>query len=46
MADDHEIVRNGFAALLETQPDFAVVGTARDGIEAVRVGRAQQPTLC
>ena len=37
VADDHEVVRAGFAALLETQPDLTVVGSARDGAEAVRV---------
>jgi DNA-binding NarL/FixJ family response regulator len=37
VADDHEVVRGGFAALLGTQPDFAVVGTAADGAAAVRV---------
>jgi DNA-binding NarL/FixJ family response regulator len=45
VADDHEIVRTGFAALLETQPDFTVIGTARDGAEAVRIGRAQHPDV-
>ena len=28
VADDHQIVRSGFAALLGTQPDFTVTGTA------------------
>ena len=28
VADDHQVVRGGFAALLDTQPDFTVVGTA------------------
>jgi DNA-binding NarL/FixJ family response regulator len=37
VADDHEVVRAGFTALLETQPDLTVVGSARDGAEAVRV---------
>jgi DNA-binding NarL/FixJ family response regulator len=37
VADDHEVVRGGFAALLGTQPDFVVAGTAADGAEAVRV---------
>jgi len=37
VADDHEVVRGGFAALLGTQPDFTVVGTAADGAGAVRV---------
>jgi DNA-binding NarL/FixJ family response regulator len=37
VADDHHVVRTGFAALLDTQPDFTVVGTACDGSEAVRI---------
>src|SRR2546429_545591 len=35
VADDHEVVRAGFAALLDTQPDFSVLGTASDGAAAV-----------
>jgi DNA-binding NarL/FixJ family response regulator len=35
VADDHAIVRDGFAALLSTQPDFTVLGTACDGAAAV-----------
>ncbi|WP_407566174.1 response regulator [Streptomyces sp. 184] len=42
VADDHEVVRAGFAGLLATQPDFDVVGTAYDGAEAVRVCRARR----
>ena len=45
VADDHEVVRSGFAGLLGTQPDFLVVGTAADGAEAVRVCRAQAPDV-
>lgn len=45
VADDQEVVRAGFAALLATQPDLAVVGTAADGAEAVRICRAQRPDL-
>jgi DNA-binding NarL/FixJ family response regulator len=45
VADDHEVVRGGFAAMLGTQPDFAVVGTAADGAEAVRVCAAEQPDV-
>ncbi|MFC4011497.1 response regulator [Nonomuraea purpurea] len=37
IADDHLVVRTGFAELLDTQPDFEVVGTAADGAEAVRI---------
>ena len=39
------MVRSGFTSLLETQPEFTVVGTARDGAEAVRVGRQLEPDV-
>jgi DNA-binding NarL/FixJ family response regulator len=45
VADDHEVVRAGFAALLDTQPDFTVLGTACDGGEAVRVCRELHPDV-
>ena len=45
VADDHQVVRTGFAALLDTQPDFTIVGTACDGAEAVRIGRELQPDI-
>jgi DNA-binding NarL/FixJ family response regulator len=45
VADDHEMVRTGFAGLLDTQPDFTVVGTAADGAEALRVCRDQSPDV-
>jgi DNA-binding NarL/FixJ family response regulator len=45
VADDHEVVRTGYAALLDTQSDFVVVGTARDGGEAVRICREQRPDV-
>jgi DNA-binding NarL/FixJ family response regulator len=45
VADDQEIVRAGFAALLETQEDFAVAGTAADGEEAVRLCRDEKPDV-
>ena len=45
VADDHQIVRSGFAGLLDTQPDFTVVGTAQDGAEAVRVCREVSPDV-
>jgi DNA-binding NarL/FixJ family response regulator len=45
VADDHPVVRNGFAELLDTQPDFEVVGTASDGAEAVRVCRETSPDV-
>ena len=45
VADDHEVVRAGFAALLGTQPDFNVLGTASDGAAAVAVCRELRPDV-
>ncbi len=35
VCDDHPVVREGIAAMLETQPDIVVVGEASDGVEIV-----------
>jgi DNA-binding NarL/FixJ family response regulator len=45
VADDHEVVRAGFAALLDTQPDFTVLGTASDGAQAVAVCLSLRPDV-
>jgi DNA-binding NarL/FixJ family response regulator len=45
VADDHQVVRAGFAELLDTRPDFTVVGTASDGQEAVRLCHELQPDV-
>ncbi|MGO9221824.1 MAG: response regulator [Streptosporangiaceae bacterium] len=45
VADDHQVVRTGFAELLGTQPDFTVLGTACDGAEAVRICRDLRPDV-
>ena len=45
VADDHQVVRTAFATLLDTQPDFTVLGTASDGAEAVQMGRALRPDV-
>lgn len=37
LADDHPVVRQGLRALLEAQPDFAVVGESGDGLETLRL---------
>ncbi|GAA2202822.1 response regulator transcription factor [Sinomonas flava] len=36
VVDDQQLVREGFAMILDAQPDLEVVGTAADGAEAVR----------
>ena len=40
IADDHMVLRESLTALLESQPDFEVLGTAGNGEEAVQIGRA------
>jgi DNA-binding NarL/FixJ family response regulator len=45
VADDHEVVRAGFAELLDTRPDFTVVGTADDGAQAVRLCHELRPDV-
>jgi two-component system, NarL family, response regulator LiaR len=39
------IVRHGLQALLQGQPDLAVIGEADDGAEAVRLARQLRPSL-
>ncbi len=45
VADDHQVVRDGFAELLNTQPDFTVVATASDGAGAVRTCEELHPDV-
>jgi DNA-binding NarL/FixJ family response regulator len=45
LADDHAIVRQGLSALLKTDGQFAMVGQARTGREAVEMAAALQPDL-
>jgi len=45
IADDQTIVRQGLRALLETTPDFCVVGEAGDGLEAVALVERFEPDV-
>ena len=45
LADDHQVVREGFRALLQAQPDFEIVGETGDGLEAVRMVEKQKPHI-
>ena len=46
VADDQEVVREGFAALLGTQDDMTVVASAADGAEAVTLSAEHARTSC
>ncbi len=43
IADDHEVVRRGLAALLQTQEGWEVCGEAADGREAVEKAKLLKP---
>ena len=45
LADDQSLVRAGFRALLDAQPDIEVAGEAADGAEAVERVRALRPDV-
>ncbi len=45
LADDHSVVRRGFAMILTAQPEMEVVGEARNGREAVERAEKLQPDL-
>jgi DNA-binding NarL/FixJ family response regulator len=45
LADDHNVVRQGFRALLEAEPDIAIVGEARTGREAVQLAKKLRPDV-
>jgi DNA-binding NarL/FixJ family response regulator len=45
LADDQALVRAGFRALLDAEPDIEVVGEAGDGAQAVRLAAQSRPDL-
>ncbi|MEU6946134.1 response regulator transcription factor [Streptomyces sp. NPDC046316] len=45
VADDQELVRSGFAMILDVQPDIEVVAEAGDGAEAVEAVRRHSPDV-
>ena len=45
IADDQELVRSGYRAILGTYPDIEVVGAATDGAEAVQMAQQLRPDV-
>lgn len=45
LADDHPVVRNGLAAIVDQQTDMEVVGEAGDGDEAITLFTRLQPDV-
>ncbi len=45
IAEDHAIVREGIRMILDAEPEFDVVGEAKDGKQAVELARALSPDV-
>jgi DNA-binding NarL/FixJ family response regulator len=45
LVDDHLLFRKGLMRLLDVQPNFSVVGEARDGLEAIEETRQLRPDV-
>jgi len=45
IADDQELIRAGFRAIVETQPDMTVIGEAGDGQAALDAARSSTPDV-
>jgi two-component system, NarL family, response regulator NreC len=45
LADDHTIMRHGLRLVLERQPDFAVIGEASNGREAIDLAIRETPDV-
>lgn len=45
VADDHPMLREGLVTVLDTQPDFDVVGEARDGPEVLSSAESLNPDV-
>ncbi|CAK1812674.1 LuxR family transcriptional regulator [Vibrio crassostreae] len=45
IADDHQVVLDGFMARLELEPDISVIGTASNGLEAVETVKTLRPDV-
>lgn len=45
LVDDHTLVRDGVARLLEAHPDMSVIGSFSDGREAVRFSAREEPDV-
>jgi DNA-binding NarL/FixJ family response regulator len=45
LAEDHQLVREGFKSLLKHEPDIEVIGEAADGRQAAQLARKLRPDM-
>ncbi|MEM9612109.1 MAG: response regulator transcription factor [Actinomycetota bacterium] len=46
IADDQEMVRTGLQQMIDSEPDLAVIGVAKDGQHALDLARELKPDVC
>ena len=42
LADDHELYRDGFSAMIKKEIDIELIGEAKDGEELVKIARLRK----
>ncbi len=45
LADDHHVVRQALRTLLETEPDFHIIGEAADGLDTIQLVESLKPQV-
>ena len=45
LADDHELYRDGFSAMIKKEIDIELIGEAKDGEELVKIARLLKPDI-
>ncbi|MCH1624589.1 response regulator transcription factor [Ferdinandcohnia quinoae] len=45
IVDDHPIIRDGFKTILEIQDEFLILGTAKNGEEAIKLAESQPDVM-
>ena len=45
LIDDHDLIRNGFASILSSDPEFSVVAEGRRGEDAISIARKDKPDV-
>ncbi len=45
LADDHNVLRQGMAQVLNSQPDMTVIAQAENGLEAVKLAQKHRPDI-
>ena len=45
LVDDHRLIRDSWAFILNSDPQFKVIGEADNGADAIKIAKAQKPRI-